>query len=411
MKHLYGIVACIFMMLATACNHHHEGEAKVELPPHTLLIYMAGDNSLSGYCKENIQLIKEGLLDSEEDINLIIYKDNRDGGDALPSLFQLKRSYDKKTNRERIDTVMIETYSIELDSTDPKVFADIVKKTFSIYDTEVKGLEIWSHGMSWIPSDSYVMPAQPKTKGLKYFGQDDRHFMELWDLRQALESCPHLDYISFDACFAGMAEVACELNSVCDYIYGPITEIMGSGFPYDTMLPILARCQSRNTVQRTLCACVDDFMECYTNNGTITVLSTANAVKLAKAVAKLRAVVPEKLEAMNKDARNVEAKMQHYGRSCVATRYLFYEFEDMIDYLSANGNATVKSIVKEIDGNNIVVYHANSDRFDDGAESLDLKGCQGLGVSIPEFFQLESGLEKRLNYTYGLTVWGKTLGF
>lgn len=412
MKYLNGMVACIMLMFATACNHHHEVVPDNDpAPSHTLLIYMAGDNSLSDYCKENIRLIKKGLMEAPEDMNVIIYKDNRDYGDALPKLFQLKRVVDKKTHIAKIDTIFIQELNTELDSCDPKEFEKIVKLTFDMFNTEVKGLEIWSHGMSWIPSDNFTY--ESPTRGIKYFGQDNSRFMELWDIRKALENTRiHFDYISFDACFAGMGEVANEFDQVCDYIYAPITEIMGCGFPYDTMIQTLSFCQNKNKVCETLIACVNDFAKSslYVGYGyTITLLETKNANNLSIALAELRNAAPHRVEQLDNN-KHLEANLQHYGRSIVDTRYYFYEFQDYVDFLAQDETAEVKNILQKISNNNIVVAYANSDKFVEG-ESIDLKGCKGLGISIPEIFSIYSNKKDKNNFAYGMTKWGKNLGF
>ena len=404
MRYLNILAACVTLMLATACDKKNSDEPKPGLmADHTLLIYIAGDNSLSSYCKENIKLLKEGLLNAPDDINLVIYKDNRDSGDGLPVLFHLKRTYDKQTNAAKIDTVYLQKYTQDLNSCDPDVMTEIVNATFKTFNTTVKGLELWSHGMSWIPSSQY-------TPSTRYIGQDDNNFLELWDIRKALEQCPKLDYISFDACFTGMAEVAHELDGVCDYIYGPITEIMGFGFPYDTMLPILASCKSKTSVERTLVECVDDFSKSssFDRYGyTITLLKTEKADDLATAVAKLRKVSGFKLTELVMNAKNYESMMQHYGRAVVGTRYDFYELADYVEYMAEDGDANIQAIVSEINSNNIVVAYANSPYFTDGgSEKINLSGCKGLGVSIPEFFHLTSEEEKLL-VCYQLTKWGR----
>lgn len=400
------MVACIFTMLATACHHNDNPDPENgRKPDHTFLIYMAGDNSLTQYCKENVKLLKQGLLDATDDINLVIYKDNRDTGDALPVLFQLKRTYDKKTNAARIDTVYLERYSTEMNSCDPEVMAKVINKTFNTFDTKVKGLELWSHAMSWIPSDNF-----PTTR---YVGQDNSNYTELWDVRKALEKCPKMDYICFDACFTGMAEVAHELDEVCDYIYAPITEIMGFGFPYNTMLPILASCKDNASVSKTLSTCVEDFSKAssFDRYGyTITLLETAKASALANAVAKLRKASKGKLEYIESYPYQCEADWQHYGRTVVGTRYYFYDLKDYVGYMAKDGSDELKNIVSEINDNNIVIAYANSDVFDDGAGAINLKGCKGLGVSVPELFNLSSKTD-RLNIAYGMTKWGKALGF
>ena len=153
MKLLNVLVACFTLMMATACDHKSNDDPMPETKAdHTLLIYIAGDNSLSSNCKDNIKLMKKGLLNSPDDINLLIYKDNRDTGDGLPVLFQLKRTYDKKTNAAKIDTVYIQRYTQDLNSCDPSVMAEVVNTAFKSFNTTVKGMELWSHGLSWIPS-------------------------------------------------------------------------------------------------------------------------------------------------------------------------------------------------------------------------------------------------------------------
>lgn len=404
MKFLNVLVACFTLMMATACDPESKEEPMPETKAdHTLLVYMAGDNSLSSYCKENIKLLKQGLLNSPDDINLLIYKDNFDTGDGLPVLFQLKRTYDKKTNAAKIDTVYLQRYTKDLNSCDPSVMAEVVNTAFKSFKTTVKGMELWSHGLSWIPSYQF----QPSTR---YIGQDNNNFLELWDIRKALEQCPKLDYISFDACFAGMAEVAHELDGVCDYIYGPITEIMKFGFPYDTMLPILASCKNKTSVERALVECVDDFSKSSSFDRfgyTITLLKTDKADDLADTVARLRAASADRLKELKDNARTYEARMQHYGRAEVGTRYDFYDLADYVEYMAEDGDANIQAIVSEINSNNIVVAYANSPYFTDGGlEKIDLSGCKGLGVSIPEFFRLTSQ-ENKLNQCYGLTKWGR----
>ena len=416
MKYFCGIVACIFLMFATACNHHSEIVPEPEpAPTHTLLIYMAGDNSLTDYCKENIRLLKKGLNNATEDINLVIYKDNRDYGDALPELFQLKKTTISEGNYKasKIDTVYIKKFTGEENSCDPAFFSDIVHTTFEYFDTEVKGLEIWSHGLSWIPSDNFSYSKKELTRGIQYVGQDDRNFLELWDIRKALEKCPHLDYICFDACHVGMAEVAHELDGVCDYIYGPITEIMGCGFPYNTMLPILADCKDKASVVNALEACVHDFAvsPLFIENGyTITLLETAHAGGLAKAFAKLRNLNKDKLDYLRSNASTLETTFQRYGRSRAGARYFFYDFYDYVDYLSENPTDEEKAILDEIEKNNIVIYYANSPRFIEGREEINLKKCKGLGVTVPEILSL-TYQESYYELVYGLTKWGKELGY
>lgn len=414
MKYLKSIVVCFFMILATACcKRESEIEPIKPVSTHTYLMYIIGDNSLSSFASENIRLVQKGLLDATEDINVVVYKDSKN---QLPSLFQLKKVIDKKTNKSKIDTIYIKRYEEELNSCDPEVFKEVLNTTFEMFDTEVKGLEIWSHGMGWIPSDNKY-----PTKSTRWIGQDaeantgqfSNNFFEIWDIREALEACPHLDYITIDACFGGLAEVAQEFDKACDYIYAPITEIMDTGFPYHTMIPVLANCKKTSDVRNTLEECIDDFVKNYTKKNcgyTITLLETKKADNLSKALVKLRNANPTALETLKKEAYWLESHFQHYGRKHVQSRYLFYEFQDYVDYLSNNGADEYKDILKEIADNDIVVRYAASELFTDGFEAIELNGCKGLGVTIPELLINDSNYNRYI-VGYGFTKWGKNLGY
>lgn len=411
MKYLKSIVACFFMILATACcKRESEIEPIKPASTHTYLIYIMGDNSLSTFAANNIRLVKKGILNATEDINVVIYKDNKDHGDQLPTLFQLKKVIDEKTKQAKIDTIFIKKYETELNSSDPNVLKEIVKTTFTMFDTEVKGMEFWSHGLSWVPSDGY----SATTKATRYIGQDDSDFLQLWDIRKALEDCPHLDYITFDACYCGFAEVANELDQVCDYIYAPITEIMGDGFPYHTMIPTLANCQKSSDVRKTMIALVEDFIANYTGKDygyALTLLETKNADNLSKALAKLRNANKEACDELRKNPSLYEGQFMYYGRPSRRCRFLFYEFQDYITYLSQNPSEETKAILKEIAANDIILKYAATDYFQEGWEYLDISRSQGLGVTIPELMQLDMNNAERYTKCYGLCKWGKNLGY
>lgn len=407
MKYLNILLAGIVMMLATACRDkdEHGKEPETPMSSHTLLIYMAGDNSLSSICKDNIKLMKTGMINGGDDINLLIFKDNKDVGDRLPVLFQLKHTYDAKTGVSQIDTVLIEKYPKEINSCDPNIVAEVVNKAFSMFDTEVKGLELWSHGFSWVPDRSYQT---------RYIGVDNNDFLQLWDLRSALEQCPKLDYICFDACFMGMAEVAYELDKVCDYIVAPITEIIGKGYPYDIMMQILSSCKNKSQVEKTLA----DFVDQFGSRGffdpygfTVTMLQTSTAEALANSLAKLRNATQSRIEALQSQAIVYEASFLHYGRSTVDARYLFYDFFDYVDFLGADGTDDIKALVEETIQNQVVVCYSCTELFKVDSDIIDLRKCKGLGMSVPEFFGISRYTKDWMKQCYGKTKWGKALGY
>ena len=416
MKYIYSLLVSFTILLISSCGDKNGDDDPVTPEPaHTYLVYINGDNNLTSLrdnASANIKLMKEGLLKATKDFNLVVYKDSKDPKDPLPSLFQLKKTFDKSTQKAKIDTLYIKKYEKELNSSDPEIFKEVVNETFRMFDTEVKGIEIWGHGLSWVPSSNI----SPKTR---YVGIDDGRYFELWDFRKAMEGCPHVDYITFDACFSATAEIANELDEVCDYIYGPITEIMSDGYPYKTMITILAECQSKADVRKTLENCIDDFAKSKINdeNGyTIALLETAKADKLGKALGKLRNANKAACERLEKNASDLEDNFLYYVFDNKGVNgHLIYDFQDYVDYLATSATEETKSIVQEIRENDIVIKYAHSDYFwyDTYPEfpSIDLSGCNGLGVTIPELMQLNRSYGAKFLGYYGDTKWVKNVGY
>ncbi|MDD2953290.1 MAG: clostripain-related cysteine peptidase [Parabacteroides sp.] len=186
----------------------------------TVLLYLAGDNSLSSYSLQNIEMIKKGLLkDGVDNGNLLIYLDNRS---EAPHLFQLKLEADT------IRQIEIEEYDKNQNSASTKTLTQVIDKTISEFPSDNYGLILWSHGSGWLPSDIHGY--------LRSFGQDGSdNFMEINDLSSALSNY-HFDFILFDACYMACAEVAYSFRGCADYIISSPTEILANGFPYQDIM-------------------------------------------------------------------------------------------------------------------------------------------------------------------------------
>ena len=76
MKAKYIVIFFLSLLSFVACD-----KEEVVIPttaPRTVLIYFAGDNSLSGYVSQNLRAIKEGIeRDGLNNGNLLIYTDQQ----------------------------------------------------------------------------------------------------------------------------------------------------------------------------------------------------------------------------------------------------------------------------------------------------------------------------------------------
>ena len=65
--------------------------------------------------------------------------------------------------------------------------------------------------------------------------------MNITDIREALEGCPYMDVIMFDACLMANMETAYELKDRAHYFLAAPNSIPAEGFPYDKALPHLLK--------------------------------------------------------------------------------------------------------------------------------------------------------------------------
>lgn len=366
-------------MLFASC-HRHGVEVKFTTKAnHTLLIYVEGDNSLSRYADGNIRDCINGLLKSTEPLNLVIYKDNYDSGDrGRPQLFQLKPS--TKT-RNKIDTIYIKRWKEDLNSCDPNHIADVLNLTFKHFKTDVRGVEFWSHGMSWVPDSSY----KANGRATRIIGQDGSNYCQLWQLREALEMVNYpIDYLSFDACYMATAEVLYELRNTCTYILGSSTEIMGDGYPYAKMIPALSHAQSQNQLLEGLRLAFDAYQESYKNNGTFSLLKTEGAEALYRKALALASDKPHRQDLAN-SPEAYYYQLQRFGRKRPFTRFYFF---DLADWARMNNGSLSNEIEACVDRSYF------SEHFTDGYEDLSISRSCGLAVSDPIFFHMAEKYER-----------------
>lgn len=228
MKKKYLFIVMILTTLLMSCNN------EPDLPTtkkRTVLIYIAGQNSLSDFVNGDINEMKQGLKSVDiRQYNLLIYIDNYD----RTQLIHLTKS----SNGTVIEKV-IKNYDNQ-NSVGVNEMKSILSEAYTKFPAESYGIVFWSHGDAWLPAAA----ASRLSATTRWWGQDQiTHFMDIQDLNEALTAAPHFDFILFDACFMQSIEVAYELRSHADYFIGSPTEIPGPGAPYQNVVPAL--CSSK----------------------------------------------------------------------------------------------------------------------------------------------------------------------
>lgn len=321
MKAKYIVIFFLSLLSFVACD-----KEEVVIPttaPRTVLIYFAGDNSLSGYVSQNLRAIKEGIeQDGLNNGNLLIYTDKLN---ESPQLFQLKLEADT------IRQIVLETYDSNQNSASTQTLTQIIDKVQKEYPADSYGLVLWSHGTGWLPSDIYSY--------LRSFGQDGKNnFMEINDLASALSKY-HFDFLLFDACYMSCTEVAYAFRGCADYIIGSPTEILANGFPYQSIMGDMFKKEA------DVVGIATKFYTYYQSEaGTISVMKSDELDELA---ATCRAIFHDKTES---DLFAVPASELQIMEYLTPNYHALYDFDDYVSRLATEEqyNAFKRSMEKAV---------------------------------------------------------------
>ena len=234
LKRVNIIVAFVFVLLVLGCSSSNKEPRTVKSKNRTVLVYIAGANSLRSLVNADLLEMKEGLAKVDpkdlELANLLVYREaSTSSNRAKPQLLRLQRK------GEEVYWDVVKEYNVQI-STDVEVMSQVFTDVYTNYSADSYGLVLWSHADGWL----YAGHSRVNSR---WFGQDydgsNSHYMDIKGLNEALKSAPHLDFLLFDACFMQSLEVAYELKDKADFMLGSPTEIPGPGAPYQFVVPAL----------------------------------------------------------------------------------------------------------------------------------------------------------------------------
>lgn len=197
-----------------------------------IIEYMIADNSLNKDAVDDINEMEKSFYDNNYNGQVFVYVDFR-YSDQFPTPVILKI---KAGNTDKIESEVVKTYP-EQNSCDPEVMKKVLKDIHDLSGNmyEITGLILWSHGLGWLPPDSYK--SKNKSFGEDYNKDGSGYYkqMEISDLRKALSGY-HFDYIVFDACLMCGIEPIYELRDLCDYVLASPSEMPSGGLPYGKVM-------------------------------------------------------------------------------------------------------------------------------------------------------------------------------
>ena len=246
MKKLYLLLACITIgvSILTACQSD-DAESPTPQARRTVVVYMSGENNLSGYLQDDINEIIYGRQLAPANDNLVLFVDR---ASSTEKPYIVKVTADGKQEK-------LYEYSEDFLASDPERMAEVLKRAINLCPaTEDYGLVLWGHASGWIIEKDSVAHNNALAPSLsngnahaprRAYGIDSGNntatlkgtWLNIPSLRQALKQVGITwKFIFFDCCNMVNVETAYELRDATPYFIGSPAEIPGQGAPYRTLV-------------------------------------------------------------------------------------------------------------------------------------------------------------------------------
>lgn len=382
MKKLFLLLT--FVSLFTACKDDDgPSGGKKENAPITVMGYFIADASgIEDDIFRNIAAMYDGLTLMKKPATLLVYWDGsgdygqwedpvilRYTTDGKGNVNGQKQLPEDATANEVVDLAeVVKQYPSQL-SVDKSVMTQVLKDMIAVSPTERVGLVAASHGSAW--TNSIFMS--------RSFGQDGKgtdNTMLVSDMADAMKATgKKFDFLLFDACFMGTAEVCYDLRDVADYQIVSVMEVPAYGFPYESSLDYLYE----GTVDgyKKICQAYTDFYKQRYENGnqawgTIALVDSKEMEGLADAT---RAEIVEHKDVLGNDFD--ESDIQEYGKQ--GGRGIAYDLGQLMAVLN---NGTMPNVFAD-QLNKTVLYKSCLEIANPSSYKVDAANYCGLGVYIP----------------------------
>lgn len=339
----------LLVIVLAACSNEIPEQQPAKRSGRTVLAYLISNNkagSLDTYLRDNVIDMYTALGNMKESCTLLVfyrpytgdaplskptlmsfYADGRGNINNVAALTGSELTFDAVC---RIAQKKEYTMNSQI-ATDPAVMEEVFTDMQTVAPSDSYGLILGSHASGWMKGTSVPTKA---------FGDDDGYNIDIPDLADVLKNSfsEKLDFVLFDACMMGTAEVGYELRETTSYCIASVMETPVYGFPYDQILPYL---YTENIDYPAVCHEFMSFNK--TNNlwGTCAVMDCSQMENLASAV---KAKLSEWQDALSSvSMRNV----QQYG----VNSYKYFSY-DVLDFFRELGRKS--GVVKTTDLNEAI---------------------------------------------------------
>lgn len=332
----------LLVVVLAACSNEIPEQQPAKRSGRTVLAYLISNSpkSLEGNLQDNVMDMYMALAEIKDSCTLLVFYRPQEYGSYLDVPTLLCFDTDGRGNVNNLPALTgtdltFETvcqvarkkeYTMNSQiATDPVVMEEVFKDMQKVAPSDSYGLILGSHASGWMKGNSVQSKA---------FGDDDGYNIDIPDLAGVLKNSfsEKLDFVLFDACMMGTAEVGYELRETTSYCIASVMETPVYGFPYDQILPYL---YSENVDYSAVCHEFISFNKIKDAWGTCAVMDCSQMENLASTV---KAKLSEWEDALSSVSMQ---NVQQYG---VGTfQYFSY---DVLDFFRELGG---KSGVAETD--------------------------------------------------------------
>ncbi len=380
----------LLVIVLAACSNEIPEQQPAKRSGRTVLAYLISNNkagSLDTYLRDNVIDMYTALGNMKESCTLLVfyrpyagdtplrkptlmsfYADGRGNINNLAALTGSDLTFDAVC---RIAQKKEYTMNSQI-ATDPAVMEEVFTDMQTVAPSDSYGLILGSHASGWMKGTSVPTKA---------FGDDDGYNIDIPDLADVLKNSfsEKLDFVLFDACMMGNAEVGYELKEVTSHCIASVMETPVYGFPYNQILPYL---YSENIDYPAVCHEFISFNKMNNLWGTCAVMDCSQMENLASAV-------KIKLSEWQGALSSVSMQnVQQYGVS--GYKYFSYDVLDFFRELGrksgvaeADLNEAVASVQSAL--NQAVIAKDCLSGVDYDFEELVIDGTRfcGIGMYIP----------------------------
>lgn len=337
----------LLVIVLAACSNEIPEQQPAKRSGRTVLAYLISNSpkSLEGNLQDNVVDMYMALAEIKDSCTLLVFyrpqeyssyldvptllcfdTDGRGNINNLPALTGTDLTFESVCQ-----VAQKKEYTMNSQiATDPVVMEEVLKDMQKIAPSDSYGLILGSHASGWMKGNSVQSKA---------FGDDDGYNINIPDLADVLKNSfsEKLDFVLFDACMMGTAEVGYELKEITSHCIASVMETPALGFPYKQIFSYL---YSENIDYSAVCHEFISFNKVNNAWGTCAVMDCSQMENLASAV---KAKLSEWQDALSSvSMRNV----QQYG----VNSYKYFSY-DVLDFFRELGG---KSGVAETDLNEAI---------------------------------------------------------